>query len=70
MAKKQQMSYKEMADYIKNCGYHMTRWDVVSWLIGRLRSEIWWWVKEGLTCLMAFGVMGAMTVLMLMMGGR
>ena len=35
MAKKQQMSYKEMADYIKNCGYHMTRWDVVSWLIGR-----------------------------------
>lgn len=36
----------------------------------RLRSEIWWWVKEGLTCLMAFGVMGTMTVLMLMMGGR
>lgn len=35
MAKKQQMSYKEMADYVKNCGYHMTRWDVVSWLIGR-----------------------------------
>lgn len=36
----------------------------------RLRSEIWWWVKEGLTCLMEFGVMCAMTVLMLMMGGR
>ena len=37
----------------------------------QLRSEIWWWVKEGLTCLMAFGVMGAMTVvLMLTIGGR
>lgn len=36
----------------------------------QLRSEIWWWVKEGLTCLMGFGVMGAMTVLMLMIGGR
>ena len=36
----------------------------------RLRSENCWWVKDGLTCLMAFGVMGGMTVLMLMMGGR
>ena len=24
-----------MADYVKNCGHHMSRWDVVSWLIGR-----------------------------------